>query len=50
MVGVTRWDKFVRVERMEKGLWPTKVKTATVDGLQGRGRPRFDWLDGVKRA
>ena len=27
-----------------------KVKAAKVDGRQGRGMPRFGWLDGVKRA
>ena len=32
------------------GHWTKKVKTATVRGHQGRGRPRFGLLDGVKRA
>ena len=27
-----------------------RVKAAKVEGRQGRGRPRFGWLDGVKRA
>ena len=35
---------------MEEGRWPRKVKTAKVEGRLGRGRPRFGWLDGVKRA
>ena len=30
--------------------WQSKVKTATVEGYQGRERPMFSWLDGVKRA
>ena len=36
---------------MDEGRWPRKVKAAKVKGrLQGRGRPRFGWLDGVKAA
>ena len=27
-----------------------KVMNAKVDGRSGRGRPRFGWMDGVKRA
>ena len=30
--------------------WPRRVKTATVENYQGRGRSKFGWLDGVKRA
>ena len=30
---------------MDEGCWPRKVKTAKVEG-----KPRFGWLDGVKRA
>ena len=40
----------VLLERMDAGHQPRKVKVATVDGQQGIGRPRFGWLDGVKRA
>ena len=35
---------------MNEGRWPRKVKAAKVEGQQGRGRPRFGWIDGVKRA
>ena len=35
---------------MDEGRWPRKVKAAKVEGRQGRGRPKFGWLDGVKRA
>ena len=45
---VLRW--FGHVERMDEGLWPRKVKAAKVEGRLGRGRPRFGWLDGVRRA
>ena len=45
---VLRW--FGHVERMDEGRWPRKVKAAKVEGRQGRGRSRFGWLDGVKRA
>ena len=38
------------MKRMVKGRWPRKVKAAKVEGRKGRGRPRFGWLDGVKRA
>ena len=41
---------FGHVERLDEGRWPRKVKAAKVEGQQGRGRPRFGWLDGVKRA
>ena len=37
------------VERMDERLWPRKVKAAEVKGRHGKGRPRFGWLDGVKR-
>ena len=37
------------MERMDEGRWPRKVKVAKAKGLQGRGRTRFGWLDGVKR-
>ena len=35
---------------MDEGRWARKFKVAKVEGRQGRGRPRFGWLDGVKRA
>ena len=34
---------------MDEGCWPRKVKVAKVEGRQGRGSPRFGWLDGVKK-
>ena len=43
-----RW--FGHVERMDEERWPRKVKAVKVEGRQERGRPRFGWLDGVKRA
>ena len=43
-----RW--FGHVERLDEGRWPRKVKAAKVEGQLVRGRPRFGWLDGVKRA
>ena len=45
---VLRW--FGHVERIDKGHRPRKIKAAKVEGRSGRGRPRFGWLDGVKRA
>ena len=35
---------------MDAGRWPRKVKAATVEGQQGRGRPGYGWLDEVKTA
>ena len=35
---------------MAEVRWSRKDKAAKVEGRQGRGRPRFEWLDGVKRA
>ena len=37
------------MERIDEGRWPRKVKAATEEAQQGRGRPRFGWLDEVKR-
>ena len=34
---------------MDEGRWPRKFKATKVEGQPGRGRPRFGWLDGVKR-
>ena len=34
---------------MDEGRWPRNVKAAKVEGRLGRGRPRFGWLDGVKK-
>ena len=45
---VLRW--FGRMERLDERQWPRKVKAAKVEGRQGRGRPRFGWLDRVRRA
>ena len=45
---VLRW--FGHVERMDEGHWPRKVKATKVEGREGRGRPWFGWLDGMKRA
>ena len=42
-----RW--FGLMERMDEGRWPRKVKADRAEGQQGRGRPRFSELDGVKR-
>ena len=35
---------------MDEVRWPRKLRAGTVGGRQGRGRPMFGWLDGVKRA
>ena len=45
---VLRWS--AQLERMDEGSWPKKVKAATMEVHQGRRRPRFGWLDKVKRA
>ena len=36
-IRVLRW--LGHVERMNEGRWPKKVKSATLEGHQGRGRP-----------
>ena len=38
------------VERMDNERLLKKVMNAKVDGRSARGRPRFGWMDGVKRA
>ena len=45
---VLRW--FGHVERMDNERLLKKVMNAKVDGRSARGRPRFGWMDGVKRA
>ena len=47
-VNVLRW--FGHVERMEYERLLKKVLNAKVDGRSARLRPRFEWMDGVKRA
>ena len=47
-MNVLRW--FGHVERMDNERLLKKVKNAKVDGRSARGRPRFGWMDGVKRA
>ena len=44
---VLRW--FSHVERMDNEQLPKKVMNAKVDGRNATGRPRFGWMDGVKR-
>ena len=46
-VNVLRW--FSHVEKMDNERLMKKVMNAKVDGRSARGRPRFGWLDGVKR-
>ena len=38
------------MERMDNERLLKKVMNAKVDGRSARGRPRFGWMDGVKRA
>ena len=45
---VLRW--FGHVERMENERLPKMLVNARVDGRAVRGRPRYGWMDGVKRA
>ena len=47
-VNILRW--FGHVERMDNERLLKKVMNAKVDGRSARGRPRFGWMDGVKRA
>ena len=47
-MNVLRW--FGHVERMDNERLLKKVKNAKVNGRSARGRPRFGWMNGVKRA
>ena len=47
-MNVLRW--FSHVERMDNERLLKKVMNVKVDGRSARGRPRFGWMDGVKRA
>ena len=47
-MNVLRW--FGHVERMDNERLLKKVMNAKVDGRSARGRPRFGWMGGVKRA
>ena len=47
-MNVLRW--FGHGERMDNERWLKKVMNAKVDGRSAGGRPRFGWMDGVKRA
>ena len=38
------------VERMDNERLLIKVMNAKVDGRSARGRPKFGWMDGVKKA
>ena len=46
-MNVLRW--FGHTERMDNERLLKKVMNAKVDGRSARGRPRFGWVDGVKR-
>ena len=35
---------------MGEGRGPRKAKADTVESHQGKGRPKFGWLDGLKMA
>ena len=47
-MNVLRW--FGHLERMDNEQLLKKVMNAKVNGRNARGRPRFGWMDGVKRA
>ena len=47
-VNVLRW--FGHVERMDDERLLKKVVNARVEGRGARGRPRFGWMEGVKKA
>ena len=46
-MNVLRW--FGHVERIANDRLLKKVMNAKVDGRSAGGRPRFGWIDGVKR-
>ena len=46
-MNVLRW--FGHVERMDNERLMKKVMNVKVDGRSARGRPRFGWMDVVKR-
>ena len=46
-MNVLRW--LGHVERMDNEPLLKKVMNVKVDGRSARGRPRFGWMDGVKR-
>ena len=47
-MNVLRW--FGHVERMDNERLLKKVMNAKAEGNSVRGRPRFRWMDGVKKA
>ena len=47
-MNVLRW--FGHVERMDNERLLKKVMNAKVNGKSAKGRPRFGWMDRVKRA
>ena len=47
-MNVLRW--FGYVERMDNERLLKKLMNAKLDGRSARGRPRFGWMNGVKRA
>ena len=47
-MNVLRW--FSHVERMNNERLLKKVMNAKLDGRSARGRSKFGWMDGVKRA
>ena len=47
-INVLRW--FGHVERMDDERLLKKVVNARVDGRGARGRPKFGWMDGVRKA
>ena len=47
-MNVLRW--FGHVERMDNERLLKKLMNAKVNGKSVKGRPRFGWMDGVKRA
>ena len=47
-MNVLRW--FGHVERMDNERLTKRVTNSKVDGRNVRGRPRFGWMDGVKKA